>query len=98
MLTGPSSDMGYITMREGDEIQFGQGPEGKALNKGPIPILCNLRLAVAKVMKASTAADIILKWKDQADDGGCYHLSVASEKFYGILAAKLFLTRRAMIV
>ena len=98
MLTGHSSDMGYITLREGDEIQFGRGPEGEALNKGPIPILCNLRLAVAKVMKASTAADIILKWKDQADDGGCYRLSVASEKFYDTLDAKLFLTGRAVVV
>lgn len=84
---------GYITLREGDEIQFGKGPEGKKLNNGPIPRLCNLWLAVARVLKMSGAAEIILEWKDHAEDG----LSVSSEEFCDMLDAKLFLSGRAVV-
>jgi hypothetical protein len=48
--------------------------------------LCNLWLAVARVMM-SGAADIILKWKNQADDDDLPHPFVASEGL--ILDAKL---------
>ncbi|KAH9987610.1 hypothetical protein BJV74DRAFT_841160 [Russula compacta] len=68
---------GFITLREGDEIQFGRGREGEQLNKGPIPRLCNLQLAVARVMKMSGAADIILEWKRQADDEGFPRLFIS---------------------
>ena len=88
---------GFITLRDGDEILFGQGPEGKKLNNGPIPRLCNLQLAVARVLKMSGAADIILEWKDHADDDGCYRLFIASEEFCDMLDAKLFLSGRAML-
>ncbi|KAG8220712.1 hypothetical protein J3R82DRAFT_3035 [Butyriboletus roseoflavus] len=84
--------LGIITLNEGDEIQFGKGLEGKKLNNGPIPILCNLQLAVARVLKMSGAADVILKWKDQADDDGCYGLFIASEGYFDMLDAKLFLS------
>ncbi|KAH0830263.1 hypothetical protein J3R83DRAFT_1627 [Lanmaoa asiatica] len=56
---------GFITLKEGDEIKFGGGDEGKKLNNGPIPRLCNLQLAVARVLKMSGSADIILEWKDR---------------------------------
>ncbi|KAF8553638.1 hypothetical protein OG21DRAFT_1523014 [Imleria badia] len=45
----------------------------------------------------SGAADIILKWKDQADDDGCYGLSIASEGFFDTLHAKLWLSGRAIV-
>ncbi|KAF8550976.1 hypothetical protein OG21DRAFT_1487340 [Imleria badia] len=82
---------------EGDEIQFGKGPKGKKLNNGPIPRLCNLQLAVARVLKMSGAADVILEWNDRADDDGCYHLFVDSEEYCDMLDAKLFLSGRAVV-
>ena len=45
----------------------------------------------------SGAADIILEWKDQADDDGCYRRFIASEEFCDMLDAKLFLSSRAML-
>ena len=78
-------------MREGDEIQFGKGPGGKKLNNGPIPRLCNLHLAAARVLRMSGAADIILEWKDQADDDGCYRLFIASEEFCDRMLNSFFL-------
>ncbi|KAF8549517.1 hypothetical protein OG21DRAFT_1525742 [Imleria badia] len=95
--TNRYSNLGYITLREGDEIQFGKGPDGKKLDNGPTPILCNLQLAVARVLRMSGAADIILKWKDQADDDGCYRLPFASEEFFNKLEAKLLLSGRAVV-
>jgi hypothetical protein len=88
---------GFITLTEGDEIRFGGGLEGDQLNKGPIPRLCNLRLAVARVLKMSGAADIILKWKDQADDDGISRLQIASDEFCDILSAKLHLSGKVDI-
>ena len=84
-------------MGDGEEIQFGQGPGSKKLNNGPIPVLCNLRLAVARVLKMSGAANIILEWKDHADDDGSYRLFIASEEFCDMLDAKLFLSGRAVL-
>ena len=43
---------------------LGQGPDGERLNKGPLPKLYNLQLAVARVLKMSAAADIILGLED----------------------------------
>ncbi|KAF8133265.1 hypothetical protein EV363DRAFT_1295460 [Boletus edulis] len=88
----------FITLRDGEEIQFGKGPEGKKLNNGPTPRLCNLQLAVARVLKLSGAADIILEWKDLADDDGYYRPFIASEEFCDMLDAKLFLSGRAVVV
>ncbi|KAH0827510.1 hypothetical protein J3R83DRAFT_4223 [Lanmaoa asiatica] len=88
---------GFIALKEGDEIKFGEGDEGKKLNNGPIPILCNLRLAVARVIKMSGAADVILEWKDHADDDGCYRLFIASDEFCDMLDAKFFLSGRAVV-
>jgi len=71
--------------------------EGKQLGTGPIPRLCNLQLAVAHVLKMSGAADIILEWKDEADDDGLSRLFISSEEFCDILNAKLLLSRRAVV-
>lgn len=87
----------YITLKEGEEIEFGLGVDGKQLNYGPIPRLCNLQLAVARVLKMSGAADIILEWKDQADDDGCYRLFIDSEESFDMLDAKLFLSGKAIV-
>jgi hypothetical protein len=47
--SGPSS----IRLRDGDRIEFGLGTEGSQLGVGPLPLLCNLWLAVARVLKMS---------------------------------------------
>jgi hypothetical protein len=91
------SGPGFINLREGDEICFGRGEEGKKLKTGPIPRLCNLQLAVARVLKMSGAADIILEWKDQADDDGLFRLSITSEEFCDMVDAKLLLSGRAIV-
>jgi hypothetical protein len=88
---------GLIDLSEGEEILFGKGTEGKKLNYGPIPGLCNLQLAIARVLQMSGAADIILEWKDEADDGGCYRLFITSEEDCDMLDAKLLLSSRAIL-
>ena len=45
----------------------------------------------------SSTADIILEWKDHADDNECCHPFIAFEEFYDILDAKLFLSGKAML-
>jgi hypothetical protein len=45
----------------------------------------------------SGAADIILKWKDQADDDGISRLQIASDEFCDILSAKLHLSGKVDI-
>ena len=45
----------------------------------------------------SGAANIILEWKDHADDDGSYRLFIASEEFCDMLDAKLFLSGRAVL-
>jgi len=71
--------------------------EGKQLGTGPILRLCNLQLAVARVLKMSGAADIILEWKDEADDDGLSRLFISCEEFCDILNAKLLLSGRAVV-
>ena len=89
--TNPSIDTpGFIILKEGGEIRFGQALEGEKLNNGPIPILCNLWLAVARVLKMSGTADITLEWKDHAD------ISPLPPKS-DMLDAKLFLSGRAVL-
>jgi len=87
-----------IRLRDGDEIKFGGGPDGERLGRGPLPLLCNLQLAVARALKMSGAAELIAQWKDDADDGDFPHIYVASEEFCRILDAQLLLSGRALIV
>ncbi|KAK2463007.1 hypothetical protein APHAL10511_004994 [Amanita phalloides] len=86
-----------VQLKDGDEIIFGAGPDGTQLGGGPLPRLCNLHLAVARVLKMSGAADIILEWKDKADDGGVPHLFIASEHYCNILNAQLLLSGQAVL-
>ena len=84
---------------DGDEIAFGQGSDGDRLNQGPLPKLCNLQLAVARVLKTSGAADIIAEWKDNAaDDDGRPHVLIPPEEFFSILDSKLLLSGRASVL
>ena len=83
-------------MNSGDEIEFGKGSSGQQLNIGPLPILCNLQLAIARVLKVSGAADVIMELKDEADDGDFPRVFIASEKFLDILDAKLMLSGRVL--
>lgn len=52
---------GFIKLRDGDEIQFGQGEakDVEGFPGGPLPALCNLQYAVARVLRMSGAADMI---------------------------------------
>jgi len=93
-----ASGPGWITLLDGDEIKFGRGPDGERLGRGPLPLLCSLQLAVARVLKMSGAAELIAQWKYDADDSEFPHIYLASEVFCGILDAQLLLSGRAMIM
>ena len=81
---------------DGEIISFGMGTEGTQLGGGPLPYLCNLKLAVARVMHMSGAADVILQWKDEANDDGMPHNFIASEEFCDILDARLLLSGQVL--
>jgi len=85
-----------IRLQDGDEIKFGGGPDGERLRR-PLPIFCNLRLAIARVLKMSGAAELIAQWKDDADDSDFPHVYLASEDFCRILDAQLLLSGQALI-
>jgi hypothetical protein len=88
----------YIKLRDGDEIRFGQG-EAKDIEGvpgGPLPALCNLQYAVARVLRMSGAADMIAELKDDADDSDLPNY-VASTDFSNILTAKLLLNSGQML-
>ncbi|KAH7885711.1 hypothetical protein F5I97DRAFT_1808679 [Phlebopus sp. FC_14] len=94
----PAPGPGYIRLRDGDEILFGRGPDGMKLGLGPDPLLCNLQLAVARVLKMSAAAELIMEMKDDADDSDYPHVYIASDAFCDILTAKLLLSGRAPLM
>jgi hypothetical protein len=87
MLSGHDSPApGYIQLKDGDTIQFGNGKaeDIKKLGGGPLPALCNLQYAVARVLCMSGAAD-------DADCSDFPHVYIASTDFANILTAKLLL-------
>lgn len=47
---------------------FGLGSGGLRLGGGPLPLLCNLHLAVARILKMSGAAEVIAQLMEDADD------------------------------
>jgi hypothetical protein len=77
---------------------FGQGPKGERLGLGPLPLLCNLQLAVARVLHMSGAAEVIAQLKDEADDTDFSKVYFMSEDFCDILNAKLLISGRALVV
>ncbi|KAF8330340.1 uncharacterized protein EI90DRAFT_2922256 [Cantharellus anzutake] len=80
---------GFICHCDGDQIAFGGGPEAARLGSGPNPLLCNLQLAVARVLRMSGAADIIAQIIDDGDDSDFPHVYIASPAFCSILTAQL---------
>ncbi|KAF5376931.1 hypothetical protein D9615_007199 [Tricholomella constricta] len=84
---GPAS----ITLRDGDLIKFGLGTEGSRHGGGPLPLLCNLQLAVARVLKMSGAAKVISQLMEDADDSDCPQNFLSSNDLCDILDAKLLL-------
>jgi hypothetical protein len=84
--SGPSS----ILLRDGDRIKFGVGTDGSRFS-GPLPLLCNLQLAVARVLKMSGAAEVIAQLMEDADDSDFPRTFLSSNDFCDILDAKLLL-------
>jgi len=80
---------GLIRFSDGDQIPFGGGPEAAQLGFGPNPSLCNLQLAVARVLRMSGAAEIIEQIMDDGDDSDFPHVYVAAPAFCNILTAQL---------
>jgi len=56
-----------ICRKDGDVISFNSGMNGTMID-GPDPVFCNLHLAIARVLHASGAADIIAEV--YSDDNG----------------------------
>src|ERR1700733_10166783 len=57
LLRKNSPGPGLVKLKDGDGIQFGQGKaeDIEKLGGGPLPTLCNLRYAVARVFRVSGA-------------------------------------------
>ena len=64
---------------------------------GPLPSLCNLQLALARVLKMSGAAELIAQIIEDGDDSDFPHVYVASPAFCDVLTAKLLASGRALI-
>jgi hypothetical protein len=82
---------GTSKLRDGDEIVFGRGEEAAKLGLGPLPLLCNMHLAVIRVLKMSGAAEVIAQLKKDADDSDFPHVYLSSGDFCDILNAQLVL-------
>lgn len=74
---------------DGDQIFFGKGKNGQKFGGGPLPLLCNIRLAVARVLKLSGAASVIVQIKEAADDTDTPRYLLPPSDFLEILDAKL---------
>jgi len=80
---------GFIRFSDGDRIIFGGGSEAARFGFGPNPLLCNLRLAVARVLRKSGAAEVIAQIIDEGDDSDFPHVYIASPAFCNIFIAQL---------
>ena len=87
----PEPGPAFINLRDGDEIRFGGGVKGETLGSGPLPLLCNVQLAMARVLHMSGAAEVVMQLNWDADDSDTPHVYVASDYFCDILHAKLLL-------
>ncbi|KAH9970929.1 hypothetical protein BJV74DRAFT_783921 [Russula compacta] len=65
---------GIIRLNDGDQIIFGGGLEAARLGFGPNPALCNLQLAMARVLRMSGAAEVIAQIMDDGDDSDFPHI------------------------
>lgn len=91
--SSPSPGPGWITLKDGEEIEFGCGEDGKKLGGGPLPLLCNIQLAIARVVRMSGTANFILQLQEDVLDldSESSLWCIASEHDYSNLDAKLFL-------
>ncbi|KAG6867614.1 hypothetical protein C0993_000512 [Termitomyces sp. T159_Od127] len=96
--SGKTHRAGSVFLRDGDEIIFGQGPEGTQFRNGPHPILCNLRLAVSRALYTSGAAEFISQLMHDADDVNCHHFTIKDQHFHEVLSAKLLICGRAQML
>ncbi|KAG6901144.1 hypothetical protein C0995_016510 [Termitomyces sp. Mi166 len=96
--TGNTHRTGSVFLRDGDEIIFGQGPEGAQYRNGPHPILCNLRLAVSRALYTSGAVEFISQLMHDADDIDCRRITIKDQQFHEVLSAKLLICGRAQMV
>jgi hypothetical protein len=85
----PEKGPGFIRCCDGDQVVFGGGPEAARLGSGPNPSLCNLQLAVARVLRMSGAAEVITQMIKDGDDSDFPHVYIASPAFCNILTAQL---------
>jgi hypothetical protein len=85
----PGKGPGYIRFCDGNQVVFGGGPEAARLGSGPNPLLCNLQLAVARVLRMSGAAEVIAQMIEDGDDSDFPHVYIASPAFCNILTAQL---------
>ena len=92
LLRKDSPGPGLVKLKDGDKIRFGQGnaKDIEKLGGGPLPVLCNLQYAVARVLRISGVADVIAQLKDDADDSDI-PLYLTPTDFANILTAKLLL-------
>jgi len=65
--------------------------KGERLGRGPLPLLCNVRLAMACVLHMSGAVEAVMQLKVDSKDSDTPHAYVASDYFLDILDTKLHL-------
>jgi len=95
--SSPERGPGFITFHDGEEIAFGRGPEAAHLGPGPNPVLCNLQLAVARVLRMSGAAGLIAQIMEDGDDSDFTRAYISSPAFCDVLTARLLTSGRALI-
>ena len=88
---------GYITFRDGDRISFGGGPEAARLGLGPNTLLCDLQLAIARVLKMSGAWELIAQIMEDGDDSDLSRVYISSPALCDVLSARLLSSGRALI-
>ncbi|KAF8351176.1 hypothetical protein F5887DRAFT_936222 [Amanita rubescens] len=76
---------------------FGKGPEARRHGTGLHPLLCNLQLAVARVLNMSGAAELIAQIIEEGDDLDFAHIYIAPPAFCDVLTAQLLASGRALL-
>src|ERR1700722_10297289 len=64
----PEPGPAFINLRDGDEIRFGGGVKGETLGSGPLPLLCNVQLAMARVFDMRGAGGGVLQLNRDAEN------------------------------
>ena len=61
-----------VNLADSDEIKFGTGARA-SLVEMPSPLICNLRLAVARILHVCGAADVFDAFEEEFDDSHFAH-------------------------